>query len=210
MASSIPTKFLFRYRYLGTFTLIMFILSFISTNTLIRISPIHMYETPIIDVFMITGVIFLLFETINFRDSRSVDERYAYDSVGVYRDGYLVADWDQVRSVTVQSGKMVKRIGAGSYSSSNAFLTDRPLSNEMRRRRVDEITKTESVARIFIQGKSPGVSNHPIVIETTPIGFVLSGIYRRMQNYAGNRSLTVDFNKEELPVEDDGGKEAAD
>lgn len=190
---SIPNPLYLRYLYLGLFTLAFLALSLLSVHPFFRMAFLKSFEVPFIYLFMLFAALYLVFEVHNIRQAGN--RRYTmfkYDRKGIYRDGYLLATWDSIVSVSINTGRIVRHVRRQDETSGNRFMTASPLDNLMLENHRDELTVTLKEARIYVQRKDFHGGNS-VVIRTTPNRQVLRRIMKGMQRASHSVAQDVVF-----------------
>lgn len=194
MVYRIPSRFTYKYHKLGVFTAVIFIMTLLSSDRFLTFPYLHRYEDLLILIFLISVFIYLLFEAVNLKDSRSIGVRYSFDTQGIYRGNYMIIDWADVFNVTIETGKLVKSISVENITDGdNRFMTREPMSNLMAEYNVNEVTKTSNVARIMIHRTYGRRSGPDLIIDTAPFRSLVNRTYSRMLDCVSERSLNVDF-----------------
>lgn len=189
--TSIPTRYAFKFFYIGLITLILFLLLLAYVLSHGAIPLISDYAAIIADLTFAFIVLYASVEALNFTDRRKfVDYRYYFDRRGLYREKAMIMEWQDISDVTVTLETLIDRIPA------KKDVAWAPSFNMMRDFSTPELTTRKKIARVRV---SPvrGKNLSEVVIYTTTFRPLLMFLYRKLAAKAeeGNRSINIGFHR---------------
>ncbi len=205
----IHSRFLLKYWSLGTFSAISFVALILSSEEFIQLPYINNYGSLFFGAFGISFLLYVVFEIANIRAAATFEERYYYDSEGLYREDNMVAPWSSVRKlVFLKSFTRTKIRSDALADSENRYFTRKPLTRVMQDYHVSEITVMKKECEVQIYRKEGRMHGPALSIDTSCRGFLFNKLYRRLRSFAEPLGVDIVTDEYESPSSAKGKSEA--
>lgn len=200
---SIPTRFAFKFFYVGLVTIILVAVLMADILSRESIPMLVSYEGIIADLALVFLLIYFSLEYVNYRDARRfVNNRYYYDHIGIYREHALIMDWNDVSDVKVTLETFMDKIPAHRETAWEPYF------NMVKDYSTPELVARKRVARIIIKPLH-GEVRHKLVIQSTSFTPLLRETYRKMRQFCLDRNGSAKFELQLLPQADESSRSEA-